>query len=63
MSFAEELLNFRSYFDLTQEQAAEILGTAQNHICNYEHGRRNPTRKNLIKFRRIMNDYKKSKEN
>lgn len=59
MLFKDELLEFRAKFDLTQKQAAKILGVNPNMIFRYEKGFAKPSDKNLIILRKKMYQYEK----
>ena len=39
----ERIKKLRKYFDLTQKEFAERIGSNQNNIANYETGRRTPS--------------------
>ena len=39
----ERIKKLRKYFDLTQKEFAERIGSTQNNIANYETGRRTPS--------------------
>lgn len=59
MEFADELIQFRVKHDVSQVELAKMLGICQEQISKYENGRTQPTRKNLLKYQQIMNDYER----
>lgn len=60
--FATALLNFRAKYDLTQTEAAEVLGVHFNSIGYYERGEYQPTKRNVIKFTIKMQEYEKERK-
>lgn len=50
MEFSEKIIKFRVKWNLSQREAAEILGVNRNMIYQYESGLVNPRKVNLIAF-------------
>ena len=50
MEFSEKIIKFRAKWNLSQREAAEILGINKNMIYQYESGLVNPRKVNLIAF-------------
>lgn len=63
MSFSEILINFRAENDLTQEEAGKVLGVTANMIWIYENEKCRPSKKNRIKFEKIIREFKGVNEN
>lgn len=57
MSFAVKMITFRAKNNLTQEQAANILGVSLNMVHRYEKSVSTPSRKNELMFNEIMENY------
>ncbi len=57
--FSEILLKFRVAHNLTQTEAAKILGITQCDVSMYENNKHKPTKKNELIFKEIMENYKK----
>lgn len=60
MEFSQQLLEFRASFNLSQQEAAEILESTQRMISLYERGAVIPRAKNLLFFNRKMKEYERS---
>ena len=64
MEFSEKIIKFRAKWNLSQEEAAEILGVNKNMIYRYENNLVNPRKVNLIAFDEKMRKWEeKNNEN
>lgn len=64
MEFSEKMIKFRAKWNLSQKEAAEILGINKNMIYQYESGLVNPRKVNLIAFDEKMRKWEeKNNEN
>lgn len=64
MEFSEKIIKFRVKWNLSQREAAEILGVNKNMIYQYESGLVNPRKVNLIAFDEKMKAWEeKNNEN
>ena len=64
MEFSEKIIKFRVKWNLSQREAAEILGVNKNMIYQYESGLVNPRKVNLIAFDEKMKKWEeKNNEN
>jgi transcriptional regulator with XRE-family HTH domain len=61
MNFGQKILEFRAKYDLTQQQVSVLLGVSRDMVYRYETGKGNPSRKNIIKYENIMNEYEVNK--
>lgn len=53
-SFKDILLNFRANNNLTQSEAAEVLGVSPHMIWLYENTAAQPSKRNMRKFNNII---------
>ncbi len=56
MTIGEKIKNHRKACGLTQKQLAELTGTTQSTIANYENGNRQPALELLFQFQNIFRD-------
>lgn len=61
-NFANTILSFRAENDLTQAEAAEVLGVHLNSIGYYERGECFPTQKNRVKILQALKKYNYAKK-
>ena len=61
MDFRQVLLEFRAKHNLTQIQAARVIGVNKNMIHRYENEISKPTARNKINFEKRMKEWEEQK--
>ena len=62
MNFSETLLQFRAKHNLTQEQAANIIGIAHNTVHRLECEKNKPRKKDKIIYETKMKEWSEKNE-
>lgn len=57
MEFSQKVLEFRARHKLSQVAAADIIGVTPYMLWQYENGKAQPWKRNLIIFEKAMKEY------